>query len=475
MTDDDFETEQNLLGSILSITDEYEYQDQKKLNASDECNQTQTQIKLQRQYKFQTTDTFNKSFEQISLGSDQICSPIQPEGKLKYKNSGVCTSFSSDNQTSLENSMIFGNVRCFDYFQKQSDQFSPIYYSQNNPIWPQYQKSNQILDIQLDIDIENMCGNQVLSRKVQKIFETGQSNQRQQIFCKVLVNCQEFSKDIFGNYLIQKILEKGTTQQQMQIFKQLLPYVIELSKNNFGCRVIQKLIDIISKNDQLIVSFIQEIKQNSKCLLIDQNGKYVILKCLETLSIDIFRFILKPTEELGIHMCDSQYGCKIIQKLIDNYPTQVDTLIENCISNQHLLYKSQYGNYIIQYAIKQSRYLDIIANYILNNLENLCFNKYASNTVETILEYLTPKLKNNFVQILMKLSDKNGMFIFLNISTNPFGNYVIKKLLQIFDQEHKQQLLNLTKQNQHLLYYIKQSEYGQRIYILLTTQLNDQN
>ncbi|CAD8177177.1 unnamed protein product [Paramecium pentaurelia] len=475
MTDDDFETEQNLLGTILSITDENEYQDQKKLNAGAECNQTQTQTKFQRQYQFQTADSFSKSFEQISLSSDQLCSPISPDGKLQYKNPGVCTSFSSDNQTSLENSMIFGNPRCFDYFQKQPEQFSPIFYSQNNPIWPSYQKPSQNLDIQLDIDIENMCGNQILSRKVQKIFETGSPNQKQQIFCKVQTNCQEFSKDIFGNYLIQKILEKGTVVQQIQIFNQLLPYVFELSKNNFGCRVIQKLIDIMSNNDRLINPFIQEIKQNVQSLLIDQNGKYVILKCLENFQIDVVKFILKPSEELCIHMCDSQYGCKIIQKLIDNYPSQVDNLIQICISNQELLYKSQYGNHIIQYAIKQPKNLEIIANYIVNHLEYLCFNKYASNTVEAILEYLTPKLKNDFVQVLIKLSDQNRMFIFINIATNPFGNYVIKKLLQVFELEHTQQLLNLIRQNLNLLQYIKQSEYGQRIYTILTTQLNDQN
>ncbi|CAD8084953.1 unnamed protein product [Paramecium sonneborni] len=475
MTDDDFETEQNLLGSILSICDENESYDQKKLNVSTECNQTQNLDKIQRQYNFQTTDTFSKSFEQISLCSDQICSPISPDRKVQQNNFGVCTSFSSDNQTSLENSMIFGNTRCFDCFQKQPEQFSPIFFSQTNPIWPQYQKPNQNLDIQLDYDIENMCGNQVLSRKVQKIFETGSPNQKQQIFCKVQASCQEFSKDIFGNYLIQKILEKGTLVQQVQIFQQLLPYVFELSKNSFGCRVIQKLIDIISKNNRLVNPFIQEIKQNIQFLLIDQNGKYVILKCLENFSLDAVKFILKPTEDLCVYMCDSQYGCKIIQKLIDNYPAQVDNLIQICISNQNLLYKSQYGNHIIQYAIKQPKNLDFIAIYILNHLESLCFNKYASNTVEAILEYLTPKLKNNFIQILIKPSDQNGMFIFLNIATNPFGNYVIKKLLQIFDLEQTQQLLDLIKQNPNLLQQIKQSEYGQRIFTLLTIQLNDQN
>ncbi|CAD8085897.1 unnamed protein product [Paramecium sonneborni] len=475
MTDDDFETEQNLLGSILSITDENDSYDQKKLNVSAECNQTQTYIKLQNQYKFQTTDSFSKSFEQISLCSDQICSPISPDKKVQYKNPGVCTSFSSDNQTSLETSMIFGNSVCFDYFQKSPEQFSPIFFSQTNQIWPQYQKPSQNLDLQLDIDIENMCGNQVLSRKVQKIFETGSPNQRQQIFYKVQANCQEFSKDIFGNYLIQKILEKGSLVQQIQIFQQLLPYVNELSKNNFGCRVIQKLIDIISNKDRLISPFIQEIKKNVQSLLIDQNGKYVILKCLENFPIDVVKFILKPSEDLCVNMCDSQYGCKIIQKLIDNYPFQVDNLIQICISYQNLLYKSQYGNHIIQYAIKQPKSLELIANYIFDHLESLCFNKYASNTVEAILEYLSPKLKNSFVQILIKPSDQNGMFIFVNIATNPFGNYVIKKLLQVFDIEHTQQLLNLIKQNSNLLQYLRQSEYGQRIFTLLTTQLNDQN
>jgi pumilio RNA-binding family len=49
----------------------------------------------------------------------------------------------------------------------------------------------------------------MLSRKIQKVFEFGRDDQKELIFNKIERACMQFSKDIFGNYIVQKVIEKG--------------------------------------------------------------------------------------------------------------------------------------------------------------------------------------------------------------------------------------------------------------------------
>ncbi|CAD8070159.1 unnamed protein product [Paramecium primaurelia] len=504
-----YEAEDDLLGSILK-NDDYEEvfsnNNSPLCKKSFESDSVIENVSTSEKHYF---ESFNRSFEQISLGSDLGQSPMSnrvmyPQCPLKnFKFSrqddrqSVSISFDGPSFSTQESSINYSKIGN-GYQYKQHNRFvdyqvpySPgllrpqgIYQPGFNYQQPQngisftgYQQERQPLheindDIQLTNDLDNMCGNQVLSRKVQKIFEHGKPDQRELIFNKVERSCVQFSKDVFGNYVMQKIFEKGTPIQQQRLFNKIRPHAYELSKNNFGCRVIQKIIEIISNNESLQNQFIDSIRLQVKSLLYDSSGNYVILKCLEVLQKEKIEFFLQPIEDSTLFLCSSQYGCKILLKALELFtPIQTDKIITTCLQHQQNLCEQEFGNHILQFAIKNSNYQPFVVNFVLSNFEKLCMNKYASNTVEKVVEASTNELKQHIISILISKSQINGLAIFVNLSINPFGNYVIKKMIIMSNHNILQPLIDILRQDQYLITAIRSSDFGQRIYQLIEKTL----
>ncbi|CAD8205738.1 unnamed protein product [Paramecium octaurelia] len=512
MSAKEYEAEDDLLGSILRNDD---YEEVFSNNNSPlrkqgfESDSVIENVSTSEKHYF---DSFNRSFEQMSLGSDLAQSPMSnrvlypqcPPNHLKFSRQedrqSVSISFDGPSFSTQENSINYrkvGNehlgyynkqhIRLVDYqvpyspgVMRPQGIYQPGFNYQQSPNglgFTGYQQERQPLieindDIQLTNDLDNMCGNQLLSRKVQKIFEHGKPDQRELIFNKVERSCVQFSKDVFGNYLMQKIFEKGTQHQQQRLFNKIRPHAYELSKNNFGCRVIQKIIEIISNNESFQNQFIDSIRLQVKSLLYDSSGNYVILKCLEVLQKEKIEFFLQPIEDSTLYLCSSQYGCKILLKALELFsPIQTDKIMTTCLQHQFNLCQQEFGNHILQFAIKNSHYQPLVVNFVLSNFEKLCMNKYASNTVEKVVEASTNEVKQQVISILISKSQINGQIIFVNLSINPFGNYVMKKMVIMSNHNILQPLIDILRQDQYLITAIRSSDYGQRIYQLIEKTL----
>ncbi|CAD8090110.1 unnamed protein product [Paramecium sonneborni] len=504
MSAKEYEAEDDLLGSILRNDD---YEEVFSNNNSPLCNQgfesdsIIENVSLSEKHYF---DSFNRSFEHMSLGSDQAQSPMStkaiypqyPHNNVKLlrqeDRQSVSISFDGHSFSTQESSINYrknGNEH-LGYQNKYHNKFvdyqvpySPGVirpygiYQTNGLSFNGYQQERLPLhdindDMQLTNDLDNMCGNQLLSRKVQKIFEHGKPDQKELIFNKVERSCVQFSKDVFGNYVMQKIFEKGNPIQQLRLFNKIRPHAYELSKNNFGCRVIQKVIEIISNNDNLQNQFIDSIKHQIKSLLYDSSGNYVILKCLEVLQKDKIEFFLQPIEDSTLFLCSSQYGCKILLKTLELFSSiQTDKIMKTCLSHQQNLCQQEFGNHILQFAIKNSLYQPFVVNFVLSNFEKLCLNKYASNTVEKVVEASTNEVKQQIISILISKSQINGFNTFVNLSVNPFGNYVMKKMIIMSNHNILQPLIDILRQDQYLITAIRSSDFGQRIFQLIEKTL----
>ncbi|CAD8081760.1 unnamed protein product [Paramecium primaurelia] len=512
MSTKEYEAEDDLLGSILRNDDQEEVFSN---NNSPLCKQgfkSDSIIENVSTSEKHYFDSFNRSFEQMSLGSDQAYSPMSnkavysqyPQNNYKFSRQddrqSVSISFDGHSFSTQESSINYrknGNEH-FGYLNKHHNRqvdyqvpYSPgvlrpngIYqpgFNYQQPLnglgFTGYQQERQPLhdindDIQLTNDLDNMCGNQMLSRKVQKIIEHGRPDQRELIFNKLERSCVQFSKDVFGNYVMQKIFEKGTPIQQLRLFNKIRPHAYELSKNNFGCRVIQKIIEIISNNENLQDQFIDSIRLQVKSLLYDSSGNYVILKCLEVLKKEKIEFFLQPIEDSTLFLCSSQYGCKILLKALELFsPIQTDKIMTTCLQHQQNLCQQEFGNHILQFAIKNTHYQPFVVNFVLQHFEILCMNKYASNTVEKVVEASTNEVKQRIISILISFSQINGLVTFVNLSINPFGNYVIKKMIIMSNQNILQPLIDILRQDQYLITAIRSSEFGQRIYQLIEKTL----
>lgn len=124
-----------------------------------------------------------------------------------------------------------------------------------------------------------------------------------------------------------------------------------------------------------------------KSLIYDQYGNFVLLKCLEVLPPEKLEFMVIPVEESVTYMCSQQYGCKIILRILELYPeSATEQILQVCVNNQKNLCNQEYGNHILQYAIRSKKHITKLMQFIFDNFETLCMNKYSSNTVEKLVE-----------------------------------------------------------------------------------------
>jgi uncharacterized membrane-anchored protein YjiN (DUF445 family) len=55
-------------------------------------------------------------------------------------------------------------------------------------------------------------------------------------------------KDVFGNYVIQKMFDYGNSNQRQQLFYELKGKVFNLASDQYGCRVVQKALEVLAPN-----------------------------------------------------------------------------------------------------------------------------------------------------------------------------------------------------------------------------------
>ncbi|CAK78999.1 unnamed protein product (macronuclear) [Paramecium tetraurelia] len=313
---------------------------------------------------------------------------------------------------------------------------------------------------------EQICGNQLVNRKLQNVLDNNDQNQKQIIFCQIEKDCVKASKDMFGNYTVQKIFDVADYEQKYKLYSLLICHFLELSKNQYACRVVSKMIQFVKDSHELIESLIKTLYPLINQLLNDVNGNYVLLQCFEILDKSTLFFIIPLIEESIATLSKSTYGCRLIQKVLELYPLEItQRILDLLISFSYQLCNQEFGNYIIQFLLKcgPQKEKSQICQTIKENFEQLSCNKFGSNTVEKYLDLLGP---SQIIKNLCKIS--NDQFVFYNLSIHPFGNYVMKKVL-ISEDPSVHYLKSLFKQHPDLILQLKNSEFGQRVAQILDT------
>ncbi|KAM3135332.1 hypothetical protein pb186bvf_012630 [Paramecium bursaria] len=320
----------------------------------------------------------------------------------------------------------------------------------------QFFQSDPRIEILSQTDLEQICGNQQVSRKLQNLLESGDEKYKQVIISQFEQNTLKAAKDMFGNYTLQRAFEFGQVTQVQKLYNNLLPFILELSKHPYGCRVVQKMIEFIQCEwcqDQLLKLIFSQIRQ----LLQDSNGNIVIHCLFDNVAKHKIESLIQFAEEQIIAMSRHTYGCRVIQRIFEQYPSEMTyKLLNNIMTIAPQLCYQEFGNYIIQFILKfgPMKERQVICEIIRDNFEQLSMNKYGSNTVEKYLELMGP---HQIVNELFKFSNRE--FVFFNLSVHPFGNYVIKKVLNFECPPLKQFL----RQYPELINRIKMSEYGSRV------------
>ncbi|CAI2357159.1 unnamed protein product [Caenorhabditis sp. 36 PRJEB53466] len=283
------------------------------------------------------------------------------------------------------------------------------------------------------------------SRFIQQKLERASIRDKAAIFQPVLEHAEELMTDVFGNYVIQKFFEFGSQEQRTLLVGTIRGNVMKLALQMYGCRVIQKALEYVDEKYQLEILGEME-GQVLKCVK-DQNGNHVIQKVIERVQSERLQFIIDAFTKnncdnvytLSIH----PYGCRVIQRVLEHCsPEQKDPVLDALHEHLKQLVLDQYGNYVIQHVIEHGTEAEkrkIVQEVISDDLLKFAQHKFASNVIEKCLSFGTADERNTIIdKVCGDPNDPSPPL--LQMMKDPFANYVVQKMLDVADPQHRKKI-----------------------------------
>ncbi|KAJ8551671.1 hypothetical protein K7X08_021686 [Anisodus acutangulus] len=298
------------------------------------------------------------------------------------------------------------------------------------------------------------------SRFIQKKLETATVEEKMKVFPEILPHAHSLMTDVSGNYVIQKFLEHGTESQRKELARQLIGHVFPLSLQMYGCRVIQKALEVFDV--ELQKQMATELDGYVMKCVRDQNGNHVIQKCIEYVPQDRIHFIVASFFGHVVSLSTHPYGCRVIQRVLEycNNPETQKIIMDEIVQAVDTLVLDQYGNYVIQHVLQHGKpheRSDIIGK-LTGQIVKMSQHKYASNVVEKCLIFATPEQRQILVNDMLGSTQENEPL--QAMMKDPFGNYVVQKVLETCDDQSRELILSRIRIH---LTALKKFTYGKHI------------
>ncbi|XP_038891883.1 pumilio homolog 4 isoform X2 [Benincasa hispida] len=324
-------------------------------------------------------------------------------------------------------------------------------------------KSNKTRSFELSDIVDHVIEfsmDQYGSRFIQQKLETANVDEKTEIFPEIIPHARTLMTDVFGNYVIQKFFEHGTVNQRKELADQLSGHVLPLSLQMYGCRVIQKALEVVDSDQQ--TRMVAELDGSVMKCVRDQNGNHVIQKCIECIPQYRIQFIISAFYGQVLALSTHPYGCRVIQRVLehcDDLNTQ-QIIMDEIMQSVCLLSQDQYGNYVIQHVLEfgKPHERSAIISKLAGQIIKMSQQKFASNVVEKCLTFGSPEERQLLINEILGSTDENEPL--QAMMKDPFGNYVVQKVLESCD-DHSLELI-LSRIRVHLN-SLKRYTYGKHI------------
>ncbi|GAA0139274.1 RNA metabolism protein [Lithospermum erythrorhizon] len=298
------------------------------------------------------------------------------------------------------------------------------------------------------------------SRFIQQKLETATCEEKTKMLPEIMPHARNLMTHVFGNYVIQKFLEHATESQRKELASQLIGHVQPLTLQMYGCRVIQKALEVVDVEQKS--EMVAELDGSVMKCVRDQNGNHVIQKCIEFVPPDKIQFIISSFFGQVVSLSMHPYGCRVIQRVLDhcNDPETQNLIMDEIMQSICTLAQDQYGNYVIQHVLQhgKSHERSAIINQLAGQIVKMSQQKFASNVVEKCLSFGSPEERQILVDEMLGSTDENEPL--QAMMKDPFGNYVVQKILETCDNDSRELILSRIKVH---LSSLKRYTYGKHI------------
>ncbi|XP_052199770.1 pumilio homolog 4-like isoform X10 [Diospyros lotus] len=324
-------------------------------------------------------------------------------------------------------------------------------------------KNNKARSFELSDIVDNVVEfstDQYGSRFIQQKLETATVEEKTKIFPEIILHARALMTDVFGNYVMQKFFEDGTESQRKELADQLIGHVLPLSLQMYGCRVIQKALEVVNVEQQ--TQMVAELDGFVMKCVRDQNGNHVIQKCIESVPQGQIQFIISAFFGQVVALSTHPYGCRVIQRVLEHCddPLTQQTIMDEIMHCVCTLAQDQYGNYVIQHVLQYGKPHErsAIISKLAGQIVKMSRQKFASNVVEKCLTFGGLEERQLLVNEMLGSTDENEPL--QAMMKDPFGNYVVQKVLETCDDQSRELILSRIKVHLNAL---KRYTYGKHL------------
>ena len=325
----------------------------------------------------------------------------------------------------------------------------------------------------------DLCTDQYGSRFIQQKLEVCTDEERDLAFHAITAADHpaadgsqlvvSLSLDVFANYTIQKLMEVCTPVQQRTLCVSLAGSVLLLSLQTYGCRVVQKAMEVSTVDVQAML--VSEIEGHAMSLMTDQNGNHVVQKCIECCPAALLDSLLQSVRTHIYRLASHPYGCRVTQRMLEHGSSNQRQLIMDEIvatdGNYALLdlMRSSFGNYVAQGTMVHgsSWHRRRLCDAIKGHVAALSRHKFASNVMEKCLIHADKADQQSLINEIMGEPNSAASSLslpFLDLCSDPYGNYVLQRLLNVIEEEQRIDLLWRLKR---FVPHLKKIPYGKHI------------
>lgn len=278
------------------------------------------------------------------------------------------------------------------------------------------------------------------------------------IFPELLNRLGDVATDQFGNYLVQSMLEHSNEQQRQALLQRLCANITKFACCQYGVRCIQTLIDRSAADPVATQTILDSLRGNITELSRDNFGNHVVQRTLKTFRFDQCTFMVPELQSDLISTARNAYGCCVLQLVLERCSSkQLSTFSAIMLPHTIRLAQCPYGNYVLQNIIGlgHKEITVTIVGAIKGRVADLSAHKFSSNVIEKIITSAPKDVRSAVIDELIA-SPKLA-----TLMTDPFGNYVIQKSMNIVDGEQLDRMMDAIRPSVDQL---RTAQYGRRIY-----------
>ena len=272
-------------------------------------------------------------------------------------------------------------------------------------------------------NLPTLCCSAASSRRAQGIIEKATPAQLEKVVAVLTPHLPKLMVDVYANYACQTLFLSCSPDQRLRLVHVLAPHFLAIAKDARGTHSLQALVSLITQpaEETVLVSAFQnhvpEVARHSA-------AAHVLVKLMTTCKSNS-SLILPLIDNLET-LCTDSLGLLVVKASISGAAGKDKELlkaklVKSCVQ----LMQDPYGNYAIQHMLEAWGWnaCSAVLQQVRGRLAQLSSQKFASNTVERLLEQAPDQARDLLLQELLepiKLRELLG---------NKFAQFVFKKAL----------------------------------------------